>query len=389
MTELLTRLFVKDRNNTASPRVRAAYGTLASITGIVLNLLLFTGKFLVGSLFGSIAIVSDALNSLTDAASQIISLISFRISARPADKEHPFGHARIEYIASMLVSILVLYIGADLLRESCAKIFSPDPPEASPVAAAVLTLSIVGKLWFALFNRALDRRIDSAVMRATATDSLSDTLSTGAVLLITLLSLCFPNVRAWNLDAYVGAVVSVLIIVSGLRILNESKNSILGEAPSDEIVQTIHATVEKYPEALGIHDLRVHNYGPGHIIATLHVEVDGKTDVFHTHDVIDNIERELRDGGIETTIHLDPIVTDDERINALRTRTAQVIRQIHPDLDVHDFRFVEGKTHTNLIFDIRLPFDVKMTEEELRAAAEEAIRAIDPSYFAVITVDRG
>lgn len=389
MTELLTRLFVKDRKNVSSPRVRAAYGTLASITGIILNLLLFTGKFLVGSLFGSIAIVSDALNSLTDAASQIISLISFRISARPADREHPFGHARIEYIASLLVSILILYIGADLLRESVAKIFSPAPPEASPLAAIVLSLSIGGKLWFALFNRALDRRIDSAVMRATAADSLSDTLSTGAVLLVTLLSLIFPQLIGWNLDAYVGAVVSILIIISGIRILNESKNAILGEAPSEDVLHAIHSTVERYPEALGIHDMRIHNYGPGHVIATLHVEVDGKVDIFRTHDMVDNIERDLRESGIEATIHMDPIVTDDERVNELRARTTEAIREIHPSLSIHDFRFVEGQTHTNLIFDIRLPFEVKMTEEELLAAATEAVRSIDPRFFAVITVDRG
>ncbi len=389
MTELLTRLFVRDRNNVHSPRVRAAYGTLAAITGIVLNLLLFAGKFTVGTLFGSISIVSDAINSLTDAGSQIISLISFRISARPADREHPFGHARIEYIASLLVSILILFIGAELLRESVSKIFEPSPPEASPIAAAVLAFSIVGKLWFALFNRALDRRIDSAVMRATATDSLSDTLSTGAVLLVTLLTLFFPTLRSWNLDAYMGALVSILIIVAGLRILNESKNSILGEAPSDEIVRTITSIVEQHPEALGIHDLTVHNYGPGHVIASLHIEVDGKVDIFKTHDVIDNIERELREGGIEATIHMDPIVTDDARVNELREKTAREIRRIHPALDVHDFRFVEGQTHSNLIFDIRLPFDVKMTEAELRAAAEKAIRTIDPTFFAVITIDRG
>ena len=389
MTELLTRCFIKNRNDHTSPRVRAAYGTLASITGIVLNILLFIGKFTVGTLFGSISIVSDAMNSLTDAGSQIISLISFRISARPADKEHPFGHARIEYIASLLVSILILFIGAELLRESVSKIFSPDPPEASPIAAIVLALSIGGKLWFALFNRALDRRIDSAVMRATATDSLSDTLSTGAVLIVTLLSIFFPAVRAWNLDAYVGAIVSVLIIVAGLRILNESKNSILGEAPSDEIVASITDIVSHHDGALGIHDMVVHNYGPGHVIASLHVEVDGKVDVFKTHDMIDNIERELKASGIEATIHMDPIVTDDERVNALRAETAALVKELHPSLDVHDFRFVEGETHTNLIFDVRLPFDVSMTEAEICKQITEKIRALHPDYFAVITVDRG
>ncbi len=388
MTELLTRCFIKNRNDHSSPRVRAAYGTLASITGIVLNLLLFVGKFTVGTLFGSISIVSDAMNSLTDAGSQIISLISFRISARPADREHPFGHARIEYIASLVVSIFILFIGADLLRESVAKIFSPVPPEASFISAAVLAASIGAKLWFALFNKKLDRRIDSSVMRATAADSLSDCISTGAVLLATLVLLFFPQFP-FNLDAYMGALVSVLIFISGLKILNESKNSILGEAPSDEIIKQINSTVARYPDALGIHDLTVHNYGPGHIIAALHIEVDGKVDIFKSHDIIDNIERELREGGIEASIHMDPIVTDDKRTNELREKALAAVRKIDPSLDIHDFRFVEGDTHCNLIFDVRVPFEIKMTERELRDRVSSEISRIDPNFFTVITIDRG
>lgn len=388
MTELLTRCFIKNRNDHTSPRVRAAYGTLASITGIVLNILLFIGKFTVGTLFGSISIVSDAMNSLTDAGSQIISLISFRISARPADREHPFGHARIEYVASLIVSILILFIGTELLRESVSKIFAPAPPEASPIAAAVLAASIGAKLWFALFNKKLDKKIDSAVMRATAADSLSDCFSTGAVLVSTLVLLFFPQLPI-NLDAYMGAIVSVLIIVSALRILNESKNSILGEAPSDEIVKEIHSIVSRYPAALGIHDLIVHNYGPGHIIAALHIEVDGKVDVFKSHDMIDNIEKELREAGIEASIHMDPIVTDDERITALREKTLHAVRQVDPSLDIHDFRFVEGDTHSNLIFDVRMPFEVKMSERELRDRISSEISRLDPAFFTVITIDRG
>lgn len=388
MTELLTRCFIKNRNDHTSPRVRAAYGTLASITGIVLNILLFIGKFTVGTLFGSISIVSDAMNSLTDAGSQIISLISFRISARPADREHPFGHARIEYVASLIVSILILFIGTELLRESVSKIFAPAPPEASPIAAAVLAASIGAKLWFALFNKKLDKKIDSAVMRATAADSLSDCFSTGAVLVSTLVLLFFPELP-FNLDAYMGAIVSVLIIVSALRILNESKNSILGEAPSDEIVKEIHSIVSRYPAALGIHDLIVHNYGPGHIIAALHIEVDGKVDVFKSHDMIDNIEKELREAGIEASIHMDPIITDDERITALREKTLHAVRQVDPSLDIHDFRFVEGDTHSNLIFDVRVPFEIKMSERELRDRISSEISRLDPAFFTVITIDRG
>lgn len=388
MTELLSRLFVKDHQNTSSPLVRRAYGTLVSITGILLNLLLFAAKFAVGTLFGSISIVGDAVNNLSDAGSQIISLVTFRISAKPADREHPFGHARIEYVTSMIVAFLVLLIGIELFKESVNKIFNPVLPERSWIAAAVLALSILVKLWLGLFNKRIGKRIDSAVMRATAADSLSDAFSTGAVLLATLVMLLFPTLNI-NLDAYMGIIVAVLILIAGLRILNETKNSILGESPSDEIVKTISETVEKNPDALGIHDMVVHNYGPGHIIASLHIEVDGKKDIFHTHDMIDNIERELRNvHGIEATIHMDPIVTDDERVNSLRERVVEETKKIDARLRVHDFRFVEGATHTNLIFDVAVPFEIKQTDAELSRAITDAIRKIEPNYFTVITFDR-
>ncbi len=389
MTELLSRLFVKNRQNTSDPTVRAAYGTMVSVTGILLNLILFASKFTVGTLCGAVSIVADAVNNLSDAGSQIISLISFRISAKPADREHPFGHARIEYVASMIVSFLILLIGAELLKSSVKKIFSPNPPEKSWIAVAVLLFSIFAKLWLCLFNRKIGKRIDSAVMEATAADSLSDVLSTSGVLIATLLLLLFPGITL-NLDAYMGVIVAILILIAGVKILNETKNSILGEAPSEEIVKTITETVERYPAALGIHDLMVHNYGPGHIIATFHVEVDGKADIFVSHDAVDSMEQELRKKhGILATIHMDPIITDNEQINRLHTQVEEAMRSIDPSLRIHDFRFVPGKTHTNLIFDLAVPFEIKTTDEELRRTAEECIRRIDPSYCAVITIDRG
>ncbi len=388
MTDLLSSLFVKNHRQTSDPRVRAAYGTMVSITGIILNLLLFASKFTVGILFGAIAIVADAVNNLSDAGSQIISLISFRISAKPADREHPFGHGRIEYVASMIVAFLVVLIGFELIKESVAKIFDPVLPERSWISVFVLLASILVKLWLGLFNRKIGKRIDSAVMRATATDSLSDALSTSAVLLSSLLLLLFPELN-WNIDAYMGVIVALLILWAGFRILNEAKNSILGEAPSHEIVHRITETVEKYPDALGIHDMTVHNYGPGRVIAALHIEVDGKKDVFETHDMIDNIEQELRrECGIEATIHMDPIVTDDKQVTALRERVLAELQGIDPTLQIHDFRFVSGATHTNLIFDISVPFEVKLSDEEIRRAASDRISRIDPTYFAVITVDR-
>lgn len=389
MTDLLCKIFVKDHKNTTDPHVRSAYGTLVSIVGILLNLLLFAAKFLVGTLFGAVSIVADAVNNLSDAGSQIISLISFRISAKPADREHPFGHARIEYVASMIVSFLILHIGLDLLMESIDKIIHPQLPEKSWLAVWVLLGSILFKLWLALFNNRIGKRINSSVMRATAQDSLSDVFSTTGVLIATLLLLLFPNLTI-NLDAYMGVIVAVLILVAGLKILNETKNSILGEAPAEEIVENINSTVSKYDGVIGIHDLTVHNYGPGHVIAALHVEVDGRVDVFVSHDMIDNIERELRRNcGIEATIHMDPVVTDDARINTLKPLVEAAVREIDPSLRIHDFRFVEGATHTNLIFDIAVPFEIKKSDEEIKQQVADKISRLDPSYFTVVTVDRG
>ena len=388
MTNLLARLFVRDYRNTASPAVRRAYGTMVSVVGMVLNLLLFGAKFTVGMLTGSVAIRADAINNLSDAGSQIISFISFRISAKPADREHPFGHARIEYVASMIVSFLILLIGVELLKESVANIITPQPPERSWVSVAVLGGSILVKLWMALFNRTVGRRIDSAVMRATAADSLSDVLSTGAVLLSTLVLILFPDLSL-NLDAYMGVLVAVLILLAGVKILREALNPILGEAPSKEIVRQINEVVRQYPAALGIHDLEVHNYGPGHIIAALHVEVDGKVDVFASHDMIDTIEQRLRrEYGIAATIHMDPIVTDDAVIANLRARVLAAVRQIDPGINLHDFRLVSGTTHSNLIFDVAVPYENKTPDDRLRAAVAEQVRKIDPSYCAVVTIDR-
>jgi cation diffusion facilitator family transporter len=314
--------------------------------------------------------------------------MSFRIAIKPADREHPFGHARIEYVASMIVSFFVLLIGGDLLKESVAKIFSPERPTGSWLSLAVLGASILVKLWIGLFNRNIGKKIDSPVMRATAADSLSDVLSTTAVLIATAIPMFFPSVTL-NLDAYMGVVVSVLILIAGAKILNDTKNAILGKAPSDAIIREITAVVESTPGTFGIHDLVVHNYGAGHIIATLHVEVDGKVDIFETHDMIDNIERCLRnDHHIEATIHMDPIVTDDEQINALREQITAVVSAIDERLRIHDFRFVAGNTHTNLIFDIATPFEIKLSDVEICNTVAEKISEIDASYYTVITIDR-
>lgn len=387
MTELLSK-FIKNRENVSDPAVRRAYGTMAGAVGVVVNLILFAGKLTAGTLSGAISITADAFNNLSDAGSQIISLVSFKISAKPADRGHPFGHARIEYVASMIVSFLVLLVGYELFTESVSKLIHPVPPSREKwlLTVAVLAASVLTKLWLGFFNWRLGKKIDSSVMKATTADSLSDAMATFAVLIGMIIYLIFGWVRV---DAIMGVAVSVLIFVAGIKILNDTKNSILGEAPSDEIVSGIRRVVREYPGALGIHDMVIHNYGPGRVIASLHVEVDGKGDIFELHEMIDNIEKEINtELLIEATIHMDPVVTDDECVNILREKTEEAVRLVDVRLRIHDFRCVRGKSLTNLIFDVAVPFEVKLPDGEICAAIRAEIKRINTGYNAVITVDR-
>ncbi len=385
MITLLSKLFIKNREDTKNPTVRHAYGILMSIVGIIANVLLSVSKLIVGTLSGSIAVTADAINNLSDAGSQIISLISFKISAKPADRDHPFGHARIEYVASMIVSFLVLLVGVELAKESVDKILHPAGASFDAVVIAVLVLSVAVKLWLGISGKRVAKKIGSSVIGATASDSLSDAVATSAVLLSALIS----KLSGFNTDAYMGAIVSVLILVAGVKILNETKNSILGSPPDPEVVEGIVSITREYPDICGIHDMVVHNYGPGNTIASLHAEVDGAKDVYIIHDVIDNVEKRLyTELGVRATIHMDPIVTDDERISELRSLTLEAVKSIDSRMSIHDFRFVEGVTHSNLIFDITTPFEVKMRDVELEDAVNEKIKEINKDFCCVITVDR-
>lgn len=386
MTELLCKIFIKSPADPSLPATRHAYGSLTSTVGIVLNLLLAAGKFTVGYLFGAIAIQADAVNNLSDAGAQIISLLTFRIAAKPADRDHPYGHARMEYVASMIVSFLILLIGWELLGESFEKIIHPTAETVfSWISVIVLGVSVLVKLWLCLFNRKIAKKIDSGVMRATAADSLSDAAATLAVLLATLVF----RFTGLDIDGYVGLLVAVVIMIAGVKILNDTKNSILGEGPSEETVAVIQSVISRYDGVLGMHDLMVHNYGPGRVIASMHVEVDGAEDMFKSHDMIDLIERELKDQyHILATVHMDPVVTHDRRVDELRSLATAHVQAVDPSLLIHDFRIVPGDTHTNLIFDIAVPFEVKMTDEEISRRVFDAIRADDPGYFAVVTIDR-
>ncbi len=389
MLKLLTRIFIKNAEDVQCPAVRRAFGTLASVVGIVANVLLSVLKFWAGTLCGSVAIRADAVNNLSDAGSSAVSLVSFKLAAKPADRHHPFGHARIEYVASMIVSFLILHVGVDLVKGSIEKLRFPVPPVFAWASVIVLGASVLVKLWLALFNYTLGKRIDSEVVRATAADSLSDAVATAAVLLSILLSRVLPAHVSPYVDPVMGLLVAILIFVAGGRILNETKNSILGEAPDPETLEIIRRVVGEYPDAIGIHDLVVHSYGGGRKLASLHIEVDGKKDIFASHDTVDLIERRLREEfGIECSIHLDPVVTDDPLIDEWRTRVISLASEVDARIHIHDFRMVPGITHTNLIFDMDVPFEVKMSDNELKLAVAERIGTEAPDFFAVITIDR-
>lgn len=388
MTELLIRLFIKDKNNINSPDVRRRYGLLAAITAITLNLLLFGAKLTVGILANSMAIRADALNNVADAGASVVALISFVIAAKPADRKHPFGHARIEYVTSMLVSFLILYTGVNIASDAIGTLFGGGEGKAefSVLSAVVLGVSILAKLWLFVFYRKIGRKINSTVLVADSVDSLSDSLSTSVVLIAAIVMLFFPNLTM--LDSIMSIIVSVFIIISGIKIFNETKNAILGEAPDPEVIENIKNVLGQYPEALGFHDMFVHSYGPGRSIVSLHVEVDGSKDVFASHDAIDNIEKTLHDKfGYITTIHMDPIVTD-ESTNEIKAQISAIAAEIDERIRIHDFRMVRGETHTNLIFDIAVPFEVKMKDDEVADEINRRVSALDGNYFAVITVDR-
>ena len=385
MTDFIFKLFVKNYKDADKPEVRRACGSVVAIIGIVTNLFLGAIKLFAGLISGALSITADAVNNISDAGSQIVSLISFRISAKPADRDHPFGHARIEYVASMIVSFLVLLVGFELFRESFDKIFNPIAVKFNTLVIVILSISIVLKIWLFVFGRMAAKKLKSDVIRATAADSLSDAGATLAVLVSALIAK-FTNL---NTDAYMGMAVAIIIFIAGIKILNDTKNSILGSAPDPEVVEGIASIIKEYPEIVGIHDLVVHNYGPGNTIASFHAEVNGKTDVFISHDVIDVIEKRLyTDAGIRATIHMDPIVTDDEQINALKARVAVALRDIDERLGMHDFRFVAGVTHTNLIFDVTVPFEVKQTDQQIMEAISLKVKELDPSFCTVLTIDR-
>ena len=366
MTQLLIRLFIRRPNSPQDPRVRAAYGNLASVVGMVCNILLCLGKFVVGTLFGSIAITADALNNLSDASSNIVSLVGFKLAAKAPDAEHPYGHARFEYLAGLVVSVTILGIGFSLLKESVTKVLHPTPVQFGWLTVAVLVVSILVKLWMSGFNRAIGRIISSETLIATAADSRNDVLSTAAVL-----------------------VAAILCRVTGWDVLMDTLSPLLGESPSEDLVEHIEQTVMGYPGVLGVHDLMVHDYGPGHQFASIHVELPAEQDPLEAHDLIDNIERDfMKHDHLMVTIHYDPIVTSDAAVGVLRSRLTEKLRQLDPALSLHDLRIVPGKTHTNVLFDLVLPAGYAGDKVELLTQMEQFIKEQDPTYNCIIKLEQ-
>ncbi len=391
MTELLSRLFVKNYKSPEDPAVRKSYGTLSSFVGIGLNVLLSGIKLVVGIITMSAAIMADALNNCSDAGASIITLVSFKLSSKPADRDHPFGHARIEYIASLIVSFIILLVGFETLFSSFSVLLGIDTAEKTEFTLAsliIIGVSILLKLWLSLFYFKIGKKIDSAVVKASGVDSLMDAIST-TVVLVSAIVITVTDIQI--IDTIMSIIVSGLIIVAGVRILNETKNSLLGEAPVDEQISDIKKIIKEYPEIIDIHDLMIHNYGPNHYFASLHAEVDGNKDIFKLHDMIDIVEKRIQtELNILCTIHLDPIVTDDDTLNELKSFLISAIKEdVSDEIGIHDFRAVIGETHTNLIFDIVLPFESKISADIAAEKISEAVKKRRGNVFCVITVDRG
>ncbi|QNK41604.1 cation diffusion facilitator family transporter [Caproicibacter fermentans] len=384
MTRLLIRLFIRNYQKIDDPQVRERYGKFSGLVGIVTNLFLFAGKITVGLLFHSISVTADAVNNLTDSASSIVTLVGFKMAAKPADSDHPYGHARIEYISGLMVSLVVFVTGFQFAQTSINKIIRPEQSEFSLIVVAVLVCSILLKAWQGAFYRRVGKTISSSTISATAADSMNDVLATSAVLVGAVLT----RLTGFNLDGYMGLVVAVMIMFTGFQLVRETGNPLLGEAPTREFVDDIYRTISAYDGILGIHDLNVHSYGPGRCFATVHCEVPAERDILLSHDIIDNIERDfLEKKGIHLVIHMDPVTTNDPRTNELKRQITQLIAEISPEIGMHDFRVVWGPTHANLVFDICVSFGFPLSDEELVRQITERVRGVPGNCYPVITVD--
>ena len=385
MTDLLVRLFVKDSDNISNPKVRGRYGILSGCAGIVVNVILFLAKFLVGTVTNSIAITADAVNNLSDAGSCAVTVFGFKMSSKPADEDHPFGHGRIEYITAMVVSFIVLFMGFELLTQSIDKIRNPEDVTFNLVGAIIIAVSIFGKLWLALFNRKLGKKINSPAMTAVVADSLSDIAATSVTLIALVLSNFFPSL---HIDGWLGIIVAGFVLKAGYGIFKETLNSLIGEPPTKETVEKLEAKILSYEHVTGIHDLILHNYGPDKFFGSVHVEMPSDFDVLYSHDIIDNIERDvMAEFGILLSIHYDPVEVNNARVNELKIIAESAVKRISEELSIHDFRVVDGPSHTNLIFDVVVPRKFSLSNDDLMAEISSEISKINTNYFVVMNIE--
>lgn len=385
MITLLSKLIIKNYKEFENPNVRLKYGILCGAVGILFNILLFTGKLIAGTLTGSIGITADAFNNLSDAGSSTITLVGFRLSGTKADKEHPFGHGRFEYIAGLIVSMAILLMGFELGKTSIDKIIHPEAVTFSYLAVAVLIVSILTKLYMFFYNRGIGKKIDSSAMRATAMDSFSDVAATSTV----LLSMLIGKWTGLKIDGYSGLLVALFICYTGVRAAKETVSPLLGQSPTQEFVEKIQNIVLEQDGVIGVHDLVVHDYGPGRRMISLHAEVPADGNLILLHDAVDNLEKLLRNEcGCEAVIHMDPVEMNNTETNRLRTETRAILAQIDERLTLHDFRVVSGPTHTNLVFDVVVPFGFSMTDEAVRSAISDRIHTLEGNCYAVIDIDK-
>lgn len=384
MTNLLIKLFVKNKNDVEDPVVRGNYATLSSVTGIIANFLLFIGKLIIGIFSKSVSIIADAFNNIGDAGSSVVTLIGFRLSGKHADKEHPLGHGRLEYITAFIVDVLIIFVGVELFKTSVEKIIEPGDTAIGTVTLVFLGVAILVKLWLFFFYRKIAKTINSQAIKSASFDSISDVVATTLVFVSALISK-FTSV---NIDGYAGILVAAFIFYTGIKAAKETIDLLLGGSPDKEILKKISEFVKRYPEVIGIHDVMVHDYGPGRQIISFHAEVSAKSDFSYVHDVIDNIERDFqKEYGYLVTIHLDPIVVDDEKVSEMYDFVKETVKEVDENFTIHDFRMTYGGNHINLIFDLSIPVDSKYNDDEAAKAVEDKIKSVKPECNCVIRAE--
>ncbi len=385
MTSLLIRLFVKDFDKPESETVRTRYGVLSGIVGIILNVILSIFKMIFGAITRSVSIVADGANNIFDAVSSVISLAGFKISGKPADKDHPYGHGRIEYVSALILAFVILTMGVELIKSSIEKFSNPEQVIFSMPAVIVLVFSIAAKIWLAAFNKTIGKKINSVSVNAVVADSIGDIAATTC----SLIALVASKFTTLPVDAVMGIIVAGVVIYAGIGIVKDTLGPLLGEPPEKEDVDELEKLVLSYDNVIGIHDLVLHGYGHGKVYGSLHAEVPSDSDMIHIHDIIDTIEKDIKERlGMEVSIHMDPVLVGDEMTDKYKTLTAEALKEVSAELTFHDFRIVTGPTHTNLIFDIVIPYGVKMTEYEIKEEFDKKIRKISENIFTVITFDR-